>query len=162
MEKEYWIAIVLFACVIFVTPTLYFKIRNLLYRGKSREGFMDPTEPKYNITLYGATNNATTYLNDANKYYNGLLDAICGKDINQYRATYEDAIKSLEDILGLMVLQITLSIDVNTMTQQQIVNQMTKISDLVEAQLILSHITYPILDKLQNKQKPVTNDSCAT
>ena len=156
MHKEDWIAVTLFITILIMSPIIYFIVKQIF--SQKKEGFMNPSDPNFNITLYGATSNASTYLNDMNKYHNDLLNSICGTDINKYISTYEDIIQTLDDILGLTVLQITLSIDVKSMTQQQIVEQMTKITDLVEAQLILSYHVYNYLDNLKNEPKKINKN----
>ena len=115
-----------------------------------KEGFMDYADPQFKINVYGATTNSTSYLANMKAYKNNLTDmfGISTPKGESYRKNYEDTITTLEDILGLMALQITLSIDVGAMSQQDIVTQMTKIGELIEAQVILNKFIYPIIDKM--------------
>jgi hypothetical protein len=109
----------------------------------SRESFVGMYDGDFQIKLYGATTNAESYNTGLKNYYTKLQDSLL---VPKYRTQYEDVVHTLEDIIGLMVVEITLSIDVKSMTQQEIVDQMDRMGTLIQGYHNLEQV-YNILDK---------------
>jgi hypothetical protein len=109
----------------------------------SRESFVGMYDGDFQIKLYGATTNAESYNTGLKNYYTKLQDSLL---VPKYRTQYEDVVHTLEDIIGLMVVEITLSIDVKNMTQQEIVDQMDRMGTLIMGYQNLEQV-YNILDK---------------
>jgi len=96
------------------------------------------------FTVYGATSNAGKYASNLEAYNTELKNSLL---IPTYRRDYENAIQSLEEIVGYLMIEVLLSIDTKNMAQQDIINELNKVNILADAQRNLVNSVLPFLDR---------------
>jgi hypothetical protein len=96
------------------------------------------------FTVYGATSNAVNYASKLDAYNTELKNSLL---IPTYRRDYENAIQTLEEIVGYLMIEVLLSIDTKNMTQQDIIDELNKVNILADAQRNLVNSVLPFLDR---------------
>jgi len=110
----------------------YLLFRNLNLNINFREGMTNNTDASGNPVSNGIAGNAATYAANIKSNTIQLQDTLL---VSKYRSDYETAILNLEELINNMMLQTTLSIDMNNPQQG-----LTKLNTLSQAKSALNGV----------------------
>ena len=128
MNKE----VVNFLIFISICFIAYLLFRNLNLNVNFREGLTNNTDASGNPVSNGIAGNAATYAANIKSNTIQLQDTLF---VSKYRSDYETAILNLEELINNMMLQTTLSIDMNNPQQG-----LTKLNTLSQAKSALNGV----------------------
>jgi hypothetical protein len=128
MNKE----VVNFLIFISICFIAYLLFRNLNLNVNFREGLTNNTDASGNPVSNGIAGNAATYAANIKSNTIQLQDTLL---VSKYRSDYETAILNLEELINNMMLQTTLSIDMNNPQQG-----LTKLNTLSQAKSALNGV----------------------
>jgi hypothetical protein len=128
MNKE----VVNFLIFISICFIAYLLFRNLNLNVNFREGMTNNTDASGNPVSNGIAGNAATYAANIKSNTIQLQDTLL---VSKYRSDYETSILNLEELINNMMLQTTLSIDMNNPLQG-----LTKLNTLSQAKSALNGV----------------------
>jgi hypothetical protein len=128
MNKE----VVNFLIFISICFIAYLLFRNLNLNVNFREGMTNNTDASGNPVSNGIAGNAATYAANIKSNTIQLQDTLL---VSKYRSDYETSILNLEELINNMMLQTTLSIDMNNPQQG-----LTKLNTLSQAKSALNGV----------------------
>jgi len=129
----------LIGIVILVGFFIYIVVKSLRLHTSIMEGLVNPDSAKNDSPALGQNlaSGAQPYADEINKAYTRMKDNF---HFETYRTNYENAIIQMDDYASALMLQKVMSLDKNSLTEDNLMDTITKINALGEGKKNLNTV----------------------